>query len=105
MAGVDNENPLYDEKIIQAMAAKLYSQADSIVRSHTVAGFFLGFLAGLVAGAAAGEGGSWAVWFGVVSAIGGAASGRSKAFSLRVQAQTALCQLQIERNTRGRGAF
>ena len=30
----------------------------------------------------------------------GAALGRTKGFSLKLQAQTALCQVQIERNTR-----
>lgn len=91
----------YDASVIITFTDKLYSQAASIVAIYTVIG--------VLAGAAFGGGiGSAAHLPWVVVALGGAAVvgvaafqlGQQKAFSLRLQAQVALCQVQIEANTR-----
>jgi len=107
----------YDAQVIQDFAEDLYRRARRIVVSSTV----LGVLLGAVLGAALGvylslpivyTGGvleikelAWplaglgigAVLFGLLGNL----SARSRAQSLRLQAQVALCQVQIEQNTRG----
>jgi len=91
----------YDSNIIQQMADGLYRQARWMEFNSAMLGAFVGgaaFAGGAVAAdidmaAIAGAAG---VLFG---AIGGFSRGRAKAFTLRLQAQTALCQMQIERNT------
>lgn len=94
----------YDPAVIQKLADKLYSQANTVVFLWTLflllvggaGGFFitaqpsipdknLGMFVGIGA---------------VVGAILGYAIGQARAFQLRVLAQTALCQRQIEINTR-----
>ena len=95
----------YDPKIIQEFAKRLYKQAASIVIVYTVLGAILGIiiggiivngtslhrdmnpLIGILIGAA---------FFGLF----GFSIGRERAFKLKLQAQTALCQVKIEENTR-----
>jgi hypothetical protein len=99
--------PSYDPKVIQVFAGDLYAKAASIVLSNTI-------VAGVV-GAAIGGGGGMAVVgqngpggialvaaliFGLLGAAMGYSAGQQKAASLRLQAQTALCQVAIEHNTR-----
>lgn len=63
----------------------------------------LGAIAGAVGGAA--WGGGERLFLTVIGGIVlGALVGNSRAFALRLQAQTALCQVQIEENTRRPGA-
>ena len=92
----------YDEGVIQEFADRLYATADGIIMSHSAIGALLGFLGGYMIG-----GGSVGI---IVMLIGGAIGywlGMQKAFHLKLQAQLALCQVQIERNSRlgaeGRG--
>ena len=98
----------YDPTIIEQFADKLYEQADATVLVHS----FLGFVLGSVPSAA------FVLWWLVatretsLTPVGGiflcAATGcafgfligRERAFTLRLQAQLALCQDRIERNTR-----
>lgn len=94
----------YDSSIIQRFADRLYKQADQIVYTYGL----LGFLIGAGAGAALGmSGGSHdtpvvpAVLVGAFFCFLFVLAGRARAFVLRLQAQTALCQAQIERNTSG----
>ncbi len=85
----------YDEKIIQEFADGLYQQADSVAGMYALVGavigggpgFFVHGIIGLLAG---------------VVLLGGLGYvlGRDRGFALKLQAQTALCQAQIERNTR-----
>lgn len=101
----------YDEHIIEGYAAIMYRRAFWTVVISTVIGLAIGFVIGSVFGAAialrAGMGGgnedgavlpiilglmiggAWGYWNGV-----------QKAFWLKLAAQVALCQVQIERNTR-----
>ncbi|HEU0135176.1 MAG TPA: hypothetical protein VFR28_10160 [Allosphingosinicella sp.] len=85
----------YDPSIIQEYADKLYSRADFIILGWTVFGAIVGYLAGSMLG---GEG---MRLFAVI--IGGALGygvGEQRAFLLKLQAQLALCQVEIERNGR-----
>lgn len=86
----------YDPKIIQEAADRLYDQARSVIVSSVLVGALIG------------AGGGYAVIHEFVAAALGAVGlglvgfliGRGQAFSLRLQAQTALCQVRIEENTR-----
>lgn len=86
----------YDHEVIQVFANKLYAQANSIIASSTLAGTLLGGIAGYL------------LLQSPVSAIIGAAFiglfgfsiGKTRAFNLKLQAQTSLCLVQTEKNTR-----
>lgn len=88
----------YDAKVIVEFADKLYAKAKSIVAAYTLFGFLLGCLGGAAINQTGGLGAVAALILGVI----GYAMGTDKAFQLRLQAQTALCQVQIEQNTRPR---
>lgn len=95
----------YDPRVISEYAVQLYSRAARTVFLHTAAGVIVGGLAGFLAGESLGGG------LGAAAALALAAFfgfimysiGQDKAAALRLAAQTALCQVQIEANTR-RGA-
>ncbi|MCA6602996.1 MAG: hypothetical protein ACK5U6_13830 [Pseudanabaena sp.] len=93
----------YDERILREFADRLYNRANFIVLGYTV----LGGLIGVIAFASLFPGlfrSNESLAIMITSVIGGSigcAMGSEKAFWLKLQAQTALCQAQIERNTRG----
>jgi hypothetical protein len=93
----------YDRAIIVQFASKLYAQARSIVLGYTVLGFLLGAVVALfvfklmgVSGAGIGE----LMVAAVPGMYLGYRLGTERAFALRLQAQVALCQAEIEANTR-----
>lgn len=85
----------YDPSVIQEFADRLYSKAGSIIRSYTILGIILLGFAGLATGnpilGAVGA---------VIGGIIGYSMGKEKAFAHKLQAQTALCQVQTEVNSR-----
>jgi len=98
----------YDRAVIQKFAEKLYKKANAIIASYTILGLLLG-----------GVGGYFLCFspirvlhnvpivqvmaiVAVVGALIGFAIGREKAFLLKLQAQTTLCQARIEQNTSGK---
>ncbi|MBZ4402416.1 hypothetical protein [Myxococcus sp. AS-1-15] len=89
----------YDPNIIQAHAEALYAQAKGLVVRSAFAGFAFGALIGFVTGGKD-SGPILAVVGGVVLAIIGVSMARSRAFALQLQAQSALCNVAIEANTR-----
>jgi sulfite exporter TauE/SafE len=104
----------YDRDVIQKFAEKLYKQANFIIASYTILGLLLGgvgghFLGGAIRGdmsaTAIGEANSGDMTttaiVAIVVALIGFAMGQEKAFMLKLQAQTALCQVKIEQNTSG----
>lgn len=101
-------NTEFDAQIIEEFARRLYKRASSMIVSYTAAGILLGLIAGAAVSMFGTQerGGDQAP--NAVAAIVGAllagamgyAAGQSKAFQIRLQAQMALCQLQIEKNTR-----
>jgi hypothetical protein len=89
----------YDSGVIEEFADRLYTRAASIVSFYV--------LFGLLVGAGAGFGvkmetrNDIAGWITVVVTVALAYYfGQQRAFQLRLQAQIALCQVQIEKNTR-----
>ena len=101
----------FDPTIIESFARRLYARASWVVLRYW-------FLYTMVGGIAAATGyyylpaqvaqnlGAFIV-LGTLVCFGlvGIAVGNEKAFRLRLQAQMALCQIQIERNTRAAAAI
>jgi hypothetical protein len=97
----------YDANVIVQFADRLYRQAQRMAVAYAVRGFVLGALVGFgvlavsrIAGLATGELVLTSGFLGLLGAALGWSIGRERAFSLRLQAQQALCQVQIEANTR-----
>ena len=97
----------YDPNIIELAAARLYSKADAVVMGSIATGIVVGAAFGAIPLTSLGT--SWPIpsTFGFATLILGAILGSvigytvgdARAFGYRLQAQSALCQLQIERNT------
>lgn len=85
----------YNAKLIQEYADRMYRSASPTVLMYSLAGVITGVPVGLV---------SRDLRVTVVAAILvgmlGYLMGRGKAFKLKLEAQLALCQVQIEANTR-----
>lgn len=90
----------YDPGVIKTFAKLLYERANTVIAVNTVIGVIVGAAAGKFA---FGNGGMAVLAF-IAGAIG-YLIGSQKAFLLKLQAQTALCQVQIEQNTRGASAL
>jgi hypothetical protein len=96
----------YDQSVIQQFAERLYRRASTVVLTYAFLGLLLGVGGAIpvVAMFASHGSDSGKVLYVVLGLIGvgiGWAMGTERAFALRLMAQTALCQAQIERNTRG----
>lgn len=93
----------YDATVIQEFAERLYKQASSIILSSTLLGLFGGAVVGGV-GAALAQARAQVAIAAIIGAFVGAfwgySRGRERAFKLKLEAQVALCQAQIERNTK-----
>jgi hypothetical protein len=90
----------YDVSVILAFTDKLYAQAAKVIATYTIIGVLIGGGVGVAAGNASQIGFLLAVLGAVIVGAIAFQLGRDKAFSLRLQAQVALCQVQIEANTR-----
>lgn len=92
----------YDRAVIQQFADRLYAQARRIVVIFTLVGLLVGLAAGAALATSAATPGILVPVLLVVilGAILGYSTGQARAFALRLQAQIALCQVQIEENTR-----
>jgi len=86
----------YDSNVIVEFAAKLYKRAGSMILSYTVFGVLLGAIGGFMVIPEAVAAVIGAMILGLI----GFKLGVDKAFQLKLQAQVALCQVQIETNTR-----
>ena len=86
---------VYDPDVIQQFADNLYTKAKSIIQSYTLMGVIPFGFAGFIMGGPV---------FGVIGAVTGGiigySIGKEKALAHKLQAQTALCQVQIEKNSR-----
>jgi len=104
---VDPSLPNYEPRVIEQFAEKLYRKASAFVMGSVVIGAALGAAFGSVPLTSLGD--AWPVpsMFGfitlLIGGIFGAAIGYvigdTRSFGYRLQAQSALCQLQLERNT------
>ncbi|NVB40910.1 hypothetical protein G6O69_23930 [Pseudenhygromyxa sp. WMMC2535] len=93
----------YDPSIIREQAQNLYNQAERLTTMYAIGLGLLGF----IVGGALGVGSLPTPLLLIPASIGaallaviGARYGTAKGFALRLQAQTALCQVQIELNGR-----
>lgn len=89
----------YDPQVIQRFADKLYSQANTIVFVWTLLGLAVGAGGGYALGDRS-TNTTFAAGGAVVLGLLGFAVGSARAFLLKLQAQSALCQIKIEENTR-----
>ena len=98
----------FDPTVIQTFASRLYRRANTIVVTSTVIGVILGVLAGIglaiaVSSQMPGTRPDFVLSAGIAALIAGALGfirGLERSFHLKLEAQLALCQLQIEANTR-----
>jgi hypothetical protein len=89
----------YDPNVIQEFADRLYKKANSTIASYALAGLLIG---GLIGAGLSHNSGSSAGIIPLALIFGGIgyAVGKEKAFQFKLQAQTALCQVKIEENSR-----
>jgi len=87
---------VYNFKIIQKFADRLYARAKMSEIIYTIIGIMFGFVGGYNLGEELGYGLFGAVILGLL----GFWVGSERAFMMRLQAQMALCQAKIEENTR-----
>ena len=88
----------YDSGVIEKFADRLYSRAASIVLFYVLLGLLVGAVAGFAVKTETRN--DIAGWITVVVTVALAYYlGQQRAFQLRLQAQIALCQVQIEKNT------
>lgn len=86
----------YDPSVINKFAQKLYDRASFTTIAYVIFGATIGAVFGKYSFEVAG------MYVGAVFAgVTGYFIGSQRAFSLKLQAQTALCQVQIEHNTQG----
>jgi hypothetical protein len=93
-------NTQYDPGVIQEFADRLYRQANLMAVLYGVLGAVIGAFAGFVVGQPTDLSGLAALMGAGLFGGLGAAAGVARAFTLKLQAQTALCQKRIEENTR-----
>lgn len=85
----------YDPAVIQEFADRLYAKAKGLVRNYTILGVILLGLGGGITQEPI------AVLLGaLLGGVIGYMWGKEKAFAYKLQAQTALCQVKIEANTK-----
>lgn len=99
----------YDSGILQDYADSLYRKAAWVTFWCGIVGAIIGVVIALIlaygvfsAQSADSSNTAASVVFGIVGALIGVAIGQRRSFEYRLQAQTVLCQMQIEYNTRPR---
>lgn len=94
----------YQPKIIQSFAQKLYSKADSIEALYSIAGLLVGLFMFVGASGAGKSEGAVVLVMAISGAILGLYIGKqigiSRAIQYRIEAQKALCFVEIEKNTK-----
>lgn len=93
----------YEAEIIQQFAADLYKRARSLTATYAVGFGIIGLVVAFMF--SSGEAAAMtAIVLTAIGALAGYSIGQNKAFQLKLEAQTALAQVQIERNTRAVGS-
>ncbi len=89
----------YDPKIIYEFANRLYRQANTIIATYTIAFSLIGIVVVFITRDYI-RNSVIEIFLVIILVAIGFYVGREKAFALKLQAQTALCQVKIEENTR-----
>lgn len=107
IVGTSPSLPAYDPRVIEQFAENLYRKASAFVAGSVVIGAALGAAFGAVPLTSLGD--AWPIpsIFGFATLLVGGmfggligfVIGDTRSFGYRLQAQTALCQLETERNT------
>jgi len=96
---------MYDAATVHSYAARLYARARNCVVSYPLLGIGLGLSLGYIVAGLLGPMGTPRMPYEALGILifggTGFSLGSSRALALRLQAQTALCQIRIEENTRG----
>lgn len=99
----------YDQRVIKEFAASVYAQASAAEAAATIIGLIVGAAVGYLGGSLMTQSSGAALVVVLASGIIGGAigfqNGKAKALSLRLEAQMALCQAEIEKNTKTAGAL
>lgn len=90
----------YQPQVIQQHAKYLYDRAKTIVVLYTIIFALAGISVGYITSLALDQSGFLAIVAALALGLCGFMVGRMKSFEFRLKAQTALCQMQIEENTR-----
>ena len=93
----------YDPEVIQRFADKLYVRAATAIWVSAILGVIIGLMVGpfLIQSLPASVAVTVPIWISpILLGLLGFVQGMERAATLKIQAQTALCQLQIERNTK-----
>lgn len=100
---------IYDETIIHTGVERLYARANTRIVAYTLLGLGIGLSIGYMIAGLLGEVAEGRMPLEALCTLlfggTGFSLGRKRAFVLRLRAQTALCQLKIEENTRAASAF
>lgn len=91
----------YDARVIVQFAERLYAQAGRVVALYAIVMALGGLAVGKAIGGRDAEGPM--VLVAIVGGVVGYFVGQARAFLLRLQAQVALCQVEIEHHTRRTG--
>lgn len=94
------DDVMYEPQIIKAFAWRLYRKAGAMVLLGAFGGAALGAVVGAVLGSSLDASGPVGAVVALVGLFVGMALAEHAAFRLKLQAQMALCQVQIEENTR-----
>ena len=99
--------PDFDPRIIEAFAERLYGKATAFLMGSVVCGVFLGMSFGAVPLTSLGA--AWPIpsafgfatmlLGGILGGVIGYVVGDTRAFGYKLQAQSALCSLELERNS------
>lgn len=100
---------IYEPEVISKFADALYLKADRLVKRMTIKYGFGGLIVGIVVGSFMSQkmnsGSMFIIASGIIFALVtgylGAKDGEEKAFLIRLEAQMALCQVEIEKSSRG----
>jgi len=92
----------YDPQVIKEFSRRMYAQTKSIVLYHLFLGILMGLISfSVISNLLTGDLDFLIVALGVmIGGVMGFGAGQSRSFELKLQAQNALCQAQIEENTR-----
>jgi len=99
---MSDDSVSYEAGVIQEFAERLYKQAASIIFTSALMGVLGGGVIGVavaIAAQARQNLSTAAIIGAILGGLVGFSRGRERAFKLKLEAQVALCQVQIEKNT------